>query len=200
MKQLALATNNSHKVKEVGSILLELGIQVLTPKDLDISFEAEETGSTFSENALIKARELFRITNLPSIADDSGICVSALGGEPGVYSARFGGAGLDDQGRALLLLEKLKGNPNRKAHYACVIAYVDDKIEKTFEGKCEGVIADVYDTIGTFGFGYDPVFVYPPFQKPFSQVSEVEKNRVSHRKKALDALLTFLKSKESEPI
>ncbi|TGN00430.1 RdgB/HAM1 family non-canonical purine NTP pyrophosphatase [Leptospira yasudae] len=195
MKQLALATNNSHKVKEVGFILSELGVQVLTPKDLNVSFDAEETGVTFAENALIKARELHRITKLPSIADDSGICVSALNGEPGVHSARFGGPGLDDKGRALLLLEKLEGNTNRSAHYSCVIAYVDDTTERTFEGKCEGIIAEEYDTIGIYGFGYDPVFIYPPFQKPFSQVSESEKNSVSHRRKALEGLLTFLKRK-----
>ncbi|RHX85299.1 RdgB/HAM1 family non-canonical purine NTP pyrophosphatase [Leptospira stimsonii] len=194
MKQLALATNNAHKVKEVGSILGELGVQILTPKDLNVSFEAEETGSTFAENALIKARKLFRLTKLPSIADDSGICVSALDGAPGVYSARFGGEGLDDKGRALLLLEKLKGNPNRNAHYTCVIAYVDGKIEKTFEGRCEGRISEQYDTIGPYGFGYDPVFIFPSFQKPFSQVPELEKNRVSHRKEALKGLLSFLKN------
>ncbi|AOP32872.1 non-canonical purine NTP pyrophosphatase [Leptospira tipperaryensis] len=197
MKQLALATNNAHKVKEVGSILKELGVQILTPKDLNVSFDAEETGSTFSENALIKARELFRLTQLPSIADDSGICVSALEGAPGVYSARFGGEGLDDKGRALLLLEKLKGNQNRNAYYACVIAYVDGKTEKTFEGKCEGTISEEYDLIGTYGFGYDPVFIFPAFQKPFSQVSDSEKNQVSHRKEALNRLLSFLKSNPS---
>ncbi|TGM09627.1 RdgB/HAM1 family non-canonical purine NTP pyrophosphatase [Leptospira barantonii] len=195
MKQLALATNNSHKVKEVGSILMELGIRILTPKDLNVSFDVEETGTTFAENALLKAKELFRLTKLPSIADDSGICVSALGGDPGVYSARFGGQGLNDEGRARLLLEKIKGNPDRKAHYACVIAYVDENTEHTFEGKCEGIISEEYDTIGIYGFGYDPVFIYPPFQKPFSQVPEAEKNSVSHRKKALEGLLEFLKTK-----
>jgi XTP/dITP diphosphohydrolase len=194
LKQLALATNNSHKVKEVGSILGELGVQILTPKDLNVSFNVEETGSTFSENALLKARELFRLTQLPSIADDSGICVAALDGAPGVYSARFGGEGLDDKGRALLLLERLKGNPNRKAHYECVIAFVDEKTERTFEGKCEGTIAEEYDSIGKYGFGYDPVFIFPLFQKPFSQISDSEKNQVSHRKEALNGLLSFLKT------
>ncbi|MBM9501463.1 RdgB/HAM1 family non-canonical purine NTP pyrophosphatase [Leptospira sp. 201903071] len=194
MKQLALATNNAHKVKEVGSILKELGVQILTPKDLNVSFDAEETGSTFSENALIKARELFNLTQIPSIADDSGICVAALDGAPGVYSARFGGEGLDDKGRALLLLEKLKGNPNRRAYYSCVIAFVDGKTERTFEGKCEGTISEEYDTIGKNGFGYDPVFIFPKFQKPFSQVSDSEKNQVSHRKEALIGLLSFLKT------
>ncbi|EMF91963.1 RdgB/HAM1 family non-canonical purine NTP pyrophosphatase [Leptospira santarosai] len=195
MKQIAFATNNQHKVKEVDSILFELGIQILTPKDLKISFNAEETGSTFAENALIKARELFRLTKLPSIADDSGICVSALGGEPGVYSARFGGPGLKDEGRALLLLEKMKGKSDRRAHYVCVIAFVDETTERIFEGGCEGIISEEYDRVGIYGFGYDPIFIYLPFQKPFSQVPESEKNSVSHRKKALEGLSKFLKMK-----
>ncbi|EMY79468.1 non-canonical purine NTP pyrophosphatase, RdgB/HAM1 family [Leptospira weilii serovar Ranarum str. ICFT] len=195
MKRLALATNNPHKVKEVGSILLELGVRIFTPKDLNVSFDAAETGSTFSENAFIKAKELFRLTNLPSIADDSGICISALGGEPGVYSARFGGLGLNDEERALLLLEKLKGNPDRNAYYSCVIAYVDETTEQSFEGRCDGIISEEYDRIGIYGFGYDPVFIFPPFQKTFSQVPEAEKNSVSHRKKALEGLLKFLKTK-----
>ncbi len=177
------------------SILFELGIQILTPKDLKISFNAEETGSTFAENALIKARELFRLTKLPSIADDSGICVSALGGEPGVYSARFGGPGLKDEDRALLLLEKMKGKSDRRAHYVCVIAFVDETTDRIFEGGCEGIISEEYDRVGIYGFGYDPIFIYLPFQKPFSQVPESEKNSVSHRKKALEGLSKFLKMK-----
>ncbi|ABJ77810.1 RdgB/HAM1 family non-canonical purine NTP pyrophosphatase [Leptospira borgpetersenii serovar Hardjo-bovis] len=195
MKRIVLATNNRYKVKEVGFILSELGIQVLTPNDLRISFNAEETGSTFAENAFIKARELFRLTKLPSIADDSGICVSALGGEPGVYSARFGGPGLKDEDRALFLLEKMKENSDRRAHYTCVITYVDETSEQSFEGRCEGTISEEYDRIGMYGFGYDPIFIYPPFQKPFSQVPEAEKNSVSHRKKALEQFLKFLKTK-----
>ncbi|EMN45906.1 RdgB/HAM1 family non-canonical purine NTP pyrophosphatase [Leptospira weilii] len=195
MKQIAFATNNQHKVREVGFILSELGIQILTPNDLRISFNVEETGFTFAENALIKARELFRLTKLPSIADDSGICVSALGGEPGIYSARFGGPSLKDEDRALLLLEKMKENSDRRAHYTCVIAYVDETAEQSFEGRCEGIISKEYDRIGMYGFGYDPIFIYPPFQKPFSQVSEAEKNSVSHRRKALEGFLKFLKTK-----
>ncbi|ULH28540.1 RdgB/HAM1 family non-canonical purine NTP pyrophosphatase [Leptospira weilii] len=195
MKQIAFATNNQHKVREVGFILSELGIQILTPNDLRISFNVEETGFTFVENALIKARELFRLTKLPSIADDSGICVSALGGEPGIYSARFGGPSLKDEDRALLLLEKMKENSDRRAHYTCVIAYVDETTEQSFEGRCEGIISKEYDRIGMYGFGYDPIFIYPPFQKPFSQVSEAEKNSVSHRRKALEGFLKFLKTK-----
>ncbi|UPY79796.1 RdgB/HAM1 family non-canonical purine NTP pyrophosphatase [Leptospira weilii] len=195
MKQIAFATNNQHKVREVGFILSELGIQILTPNDLRISFNVEETGFTFAQNALIKARELFRLTKLPSIADDSGICVSALGGEPGIYSARFGGPSLKDEDRALLLLEKMKENSDRRAHYTCVIAYVDEAAEESFEGRCEGIISKEYDRIGMYGFGYDPIFIYPPFQKPFSQVSEAEKNSVSHRRKALEGFLKFLKTK-----
>ncbi|MGQ2872737.1 non-canonical purine NTP pyrophosphatase, partial [Leptospira santarosai] len=108
---------------------------------------------------------------------------------------RFGGPGLKDEDRALLLLEKMKGKSDRRAHYVCVIAFVDETTERIFEGGCEGIISEEYDRVGMYGFGYDPIFIYLPFQKPFSQVPESEKNSVSHRKKALEGLSKFLKMK-----
>ncbi|TGK39776.1 RdgB/HAM1 family non-canonical purine NTP pyrophosphatase [Leptospira andrefontaineae] len=193
MKSLSLASNNSHKVREIRAILSPLGFTLSTPKELGIDFGPEETGKTFTENALLKARELYSLSKLPSLADDSGICVEALGGEPGVYSARFGGEGLDDEGRARLLLEKMKGEKNRNAKYVCVIALVSSEGEFTFEGECPGLISDIYDTSGN-GFGYDPIFYYPPFSAHFSQVSDEKKNSVSHRKHALEELVKYLKT------
>ncbi|TGK06830.1 RdgB/HAM1 family non-canonical purine NTP pyrophosphatase [Leptospira semungkisensis] len=192
MKSLVIASNNSHKVREIRAILDPLGFSLSTPKELGIDFGPEETGTTFQANALLKARDLYSISKLPSLADDSGICVDALGGEPGVYSARFGGEGLDDEGRARLLLNKMQGKKDRNAKYVCVIALVTPEGEYTFEGECHGLISEEYETSGN-GFGYDPIFYYPPFSAHFSQVSDERKNSVSHRKHALDGLVKHLK-------
>ncbi|EQA35634.1 non-canonical purine NTP pyrophosphatase, RdgB/HAM1 family [Leptospira inadai serovar Lyme str. 10] len=193
MKSLVIASNNAHKIREIRSILSPLGIELKTPRELGIECDPEETGTTFQENALLKARELYSLSGLPSLADDSGICVEALSGEPGIHSARFGGEGLDDEGRARLLLERMQGKENRDAKYVCVIALVDGDSESTFEGECRGKIAEDYDRTG-FGFGYDPVFYFPPFQVRFSQVSEERKNTISHRRVALDRLVSYLKA------
>ncbi|MCG6145995.1 RdgB/HAM1 family non-canonical purine NTP pyrophosphatase [Leptospira bandrabouensis] len=191
-KTLAFASGSLHKWKEMQMLLSPYGYDVVLPKDLGINFAPEETESTFTGNSFIKSKELYRLTGLPSFADDSGISVPALGGEPGVYSARFGGPGLTDKERALFLLQKLGENPNRDAYYSCVVSYVDGINEVSFEGRVEGVIANDYDEEGPFGFGYDPIFIYPPFGKRFSQVSESEKNTVSHRKKAMEHFLDWL--------
>lgn len=175
-------------------LLSPLGYEVVTPKTLGINFEPVESESTFVGNSFIKSRELFRLTGLPSFADDSGICVDALSGEPGVYSARFGGLGLTDRERALYLLEKLGENPNRKAYYNCVVSYVDTIHQVSFDGKVEGFITHDYDEIGKYGFGYDPIFYYPNFGKRFSEVPEEEKNKVSHRKKAMELFLEWFQN------
>lgn len=158
-------------------LLSPFGVEVVTPNILGINFQPEETESTFLGNSYIKSKELYRITGLPSFADDSGISVDALGGEPGVYSARFGGPGLTDKERALYLLTKLGDSSNRNAHYSCVVTYVDANFQKSFEGTVEGQITLDYDEIGPYGFGYDPVFYYPAFGKRFSQVPEEEKTK-----------------------
>lgn len=172
-------------------LLSPFGYDVVTPKTLGIPFAPEETESTFLGNSFIKSRELFRLTGIPSFADDSGISVDALGGKPGVYSARFGGPGLSDQERALHLLHLLGESSNRKAHYSCVVTYVDANHQVSFEGKVEGLITNNYDEIGPYGFGYDPIFYYPEFGKRFSEVPEEEKNKVSHRKKAMELFLAW---------
>ncbi|ABZ98745.1 Putative HAM1-related protein [Leptospira biflexa serovar Patoc strain 'Patoc 1 (Paris)'] len=175
-------------------LLSPFGYEIVTPKILGIPFSPEETESTFVGNSFIKSKELFRLTGFPSFADDSGISVDALGGEPGVLSARFGGPGLSDKDRALYLLNKLGTNHNRKAHYSCVVSFVDANHQVSFEGKVEGLIASDYDELGKFGFGYDPIFYYPEFGKRFSEVPEGEKNKVSHRKKAMELFLEWFQT------
>ncbi|TGL62170.1 RdgB/HAM1 family non-canonical purine NTP pyrophosphatase [Leptospira ognonensis] len=192
-KIIAFASGSEHKLKEVRAILSPLGIKVLSPKELGVSFNPEETETTFVGNSFIKSRELFRLSGLPSVADDSGICVEALNGRPGVYSARYGSLEFSDKDRALFLLQELGQNPNRIANYTCVITYVDGMIEKSFEGNVFGEISFEYDDKGKFGFGYDPIFYYPPLNKRFSEVSEAEKNKVSHRALAMNQFLQWLK-------
>ena len=131
-----------------------MGYEVYSLKDKGIQVEIEENGSTFAENAMIKAQTIYDMVHLPVIADDSGICVDSLDGRPGIYSARYGGEGLDDHGRNLKLLEELQGVTNRTGRFVCSIAYIDAKGEKhSFEGICEGVIG--FEEKGENGFGYD---------------------------------------------
>ncbi|WP_409035633.1 RdgB/HAM1 family non-canonical purine NTP pyrophosphatase [Leptospira kanakyensis] len=195
-KTLAFASGSEHKWKEMQMLLAPFGYEVVLPKDLGLSFSPEETENSFTGNSFIKSKELYRLTGLPSFADDSGISVPALGGEPGVYSARFGGPGLTDRERAEFLLQKLGGNTNREAYYSCVVSYVDSGNAVSFEGRVDGIISADYDIEGKYGFGYDPIFFYPPFHKRFSEVPESEKNTVSHRKKAMELFLDWLSNQK----
>jgi XTP/dITP diphosphohydrolase len=189
--KLALASNNQHKIFEFKKILTT-GFSLLTAKELGLDFEVEETESTFEGNARLKSEHLYKISGMPSIADDSGICVSALDGRPGVYSARYGKPGFTDRDRTEFLLEEIKGNPDRDAYYFCCIAFTDGNGTKFFTGKCKGLLAEDYDESGN-GFGYDPIFIYPPLGKRFSQISPEEKSKVSHRGIALREFAKFLK-------
>lgn len=194
--KFVLATHNPGKLKEMSAILKELGITVVSPGELGISAEVEETGTTFAENAMLKAKAVCRAAELPAIADDSGLCVDALNGGPGVYSARYGGEGLDDRGRYTLLLNTMRGMPSRTAHFACAIACAFPNGDTlTAEGRCDGTIA--YAPMGTGGFGYDPVFFVPELKKTFGQLTAEEKSALSHRGRALknfaQALATYLK-------
>lgn len=194
--KFVLATNNPGKLKEMAAILGQLGVEVIGPKELGIAMEVEETGTTFAENAMLKAKAICEAAKLPAIADDSGLCVDALNGAPGVYSARYGGEGLDDKGRYMLLLQNLRGQTTRAAHFACAIACAfPNGDELTAEGICPGTIA--FAPMGEGGFGYDPVFFVPEFRKTFGQLSAEEKNEISHRGKALavfkEKLETYLK-------
>ena len=191
-----LATHNPGKLKEMGDILARFGVEVVSPKDLGLTVDVEETGATFAENAMLKAKAICAAAKLPAIADDSGLCVDALNGGPGVYSARYGGEGLDDKGRYMLLLNSMRGQPTRAAHFACAIACVfPNGDELTAEGRCDGTIA--FAPIGEGGFGYDPVFFVPELKKTFGQLTAEEKSAISHRGRALavfvEKLETYLK-------
>ena len=182
--RFVLATHNPGKLREMGEILKDFGIEVVSPRDLGITVDVEETGTTFAENAMLKAKAICKEANLPAIADDSGLCVDALGGAPGVYSARYGGEGLDDKGRYMLLLSSLRGAPTRAAHFACAVACAFPNGDTlTAEGRCDGSIA--YAPLGEGGFGYDPVFLLPGTGKTFGQLTQEEKSAVSHRGRAL---------------
>ena len=194
--RFVLATHNPGKLREMGEILKDFGIEVVSPKDLGITVDVEETGTTFAENAMLKAKAICKEANLPAIADDSGLCVDALNGAPGVYSARYGGEGLDDKGRYMLLLSSLRGAPTRAAHFACAVACAFPNGDTlTAEGRCDGSIA--YAPLGEGGFGYDPVFLLPGTGKTFGQLTQEEKSAVSHRGRALrefsEKLETYLK-------
>lgn len=182
--RFVLATHNPGKLREMGEILKDFGIEVVSPRDLGITVDVEETGTTFAENAMLKAKAICKAAGLPAIADDSGLCVDALNGAPGVYSARYGGEGMDDKGRYMLLLSSLRGAPTRAAHFACAVACAFPNGDTlTAEGRCDGSIA--YAPLGEGGFGYDPVFLLPGTGKTFGQLTQEEKSAVSHRGRAL---------------
>lgn len=182
--KFVLASQNKHKLAEMQSILSAQGVEVVMESDLELHVEVEETGETFAENAMIKARAVMEASGLPAIADDSGVCVDALNGGPGIYSARYGGPELDDAGRYRLLLENMRGARTRAAHFTSCIACVfpnGDTLEA--EGICPGTIA--FAPQGDGGFGYDPVFFLPELRKTYAQLTPEEKAAVSHRGKAL---------------
>ncbi len=191
---LILASNNKDKLREVKRILSPYGFEVKSQSEAGVHMEADETGTTFAENSAIKAKALYDILHTPTIADDSGLEVDALGGEPGVYSARYGGPEVDDIERCYLVMEKLKGVPDEKrtARFVCVITYIDENGEMTqFDGKIEGRIG--YERVGDNGFGYDPIFMVG--DRSLAEFSDDEKNAVSHRGTALRKLEEFLKNK-----
>jgi len=184
--QLVLATNNKGKVKEIKQLLTDLPITILTADDYLEFPDVEETGDTFVENALLKANGIAEFCDLPALADDSGLEVDALGGAPGVYSARYASKDGNAVKNNDKLIAELKDIPEEKrtARFKCVIAINwGDGTTDTVEGTVEGVIAE--DIAEGNGFGYDPVFYYPPAKKRFSEMTMEEKNAVSHRGKAL---------------
>lgn len=189
--KFVLATHNPGKLKEMSAILGNLGVEVVSPADLGLSVDVEETGETFAENAMLKAKAVCELAGLPAIADDSGLCVDALNGGPGVYSARYGGEGLDDRGRYMLLLNSMRGAPSRSAHFETAVACAFPNGETlTAAGRCDGAIA--FAPMGTGGFGYDPVFLVPERAKTFGQMTEEEKAALSHRGRALRAFAAEL--------
>ena len=194
--KLVLASKNAHKLVEMKDILSQLGVEVVLESEAGVDVDVEETGATFEENAYLKAHAVMEASGLPAIADDSGLCVDALNGAPGVYSARYGGPGLDDAGRYKLLLENMRGQLDRRCKFVSAICCCfpnGDKVEA--RGECAGTLA--YAPKGEDGFGYDPVFFVPGLKKTFAELSPEEKNAISHRGNALKAfrekLETYLK-------
>jgi XTP/dITP diphosphohydrolase len=191
MKKLVLSTRNQHKIREVEAILntcLSSPVEILSLDDIGLTEEIEENGSTFEENAIIKARAAFEKSGIPSIADDSGLEVAALGGAPGIYSARYAsldGHDADDEENNKLLLKNLEGKSDRSAAYVCAIAYVDKDTCFTVRGEARGKI--LTEPQGNGGFGYDPYFFSDDANACFGTISAEEKNKFSHRRRALEA-------------
>ena len=193
--QIVLATHNKGKMSEINN-LLSSSYEVLTLDHFPNIKEIPETGKTLKENAFIKARTVFEMTGLPSLADDTGLEVEALGGDPGVFSARYAGEQASYQDNCEKLLKNMMRVPkeNREAKFRTVIAYKDDNRELSCDGSVKGEIAQ--STKGSFGFGYDSVFYYPPLEKTFAELSEEEKNSISHRGRALRKFLLLFNDKK----
>lgn len=195
--KLLIASNNSHKVEEYQEILADLPVVITYPAAEGLVLDPAETGHTFEENAIIKALAFARASKLPTLADDSGLEVDALGGEPGVYSARYGHTAKDDHvGRYQLLLDKLAAQnltlEARTARFRCVVAIArGDHLIGTAQGAVEGLIA--YEPRGSGSFGYDPVFYVPEFKQTLAQVSSAKKHSISHRGRAGRAAIPLIK-------
>ena len=182
--KVVLASHNQKKMVEMKAILSQMGVEVLSQAEVGMDLEPEETGTTFEENARIKAQAVMQATGLPAIADDSGLMVDALGGDPGVSSARYGGPGLDDTGRWQLLLKNMAGESNRACKFVSVICCAfPDGGEVMARGECPGILAQ--GPSGDGGFGYDPIFYLPQLGKTMAQLTPAEKNQISHRARAL---------------
>lgn len=195
MKKLIIASNNQHKVEEIKAILSEFSFEVLSLRESGIDIDVEEDGSTFMENAYKKAYEIFKITNDAMVlSDDSGLMVDALGGAPGVYSARFAGEHGNDTKNNNKLLDLLKGKPleERKAKFVSAIVLIIDK-DKCIkvQGEIEGCITE--SPSGSGGFGYDPLFLVPEYNMTFGELSSEDKNKISHRARALEKLIEELR-------
>ena len=193
--KVVLASKNKHKLIEISKITEKFDIELVMESDLGVDIDVEETGTTFEENSFLKANAVMQATGLPALADDSGIAVDALNGEPGVYSARYGfDESLDDWGRLQLLLKNTENVPDgqRQAQFVCVITLVmPDGQTIQARGEVRGELLRA--PAGEGGFGYDPIFYYPPYGKSLAEVTPEEKNQVSHRAKALQAFYQKLK-------
>ena len=190
---MVLASKNPKKLLELQAILSAQGIEVVLESQVGIDVDVEETGTTFEENAFLKAHAVMEASGLPAVADDSGLCVDALNGAPGVYSARYGGPGLDDVGRYRLLLENMRGQLDRRCRFVSAICCCfpnGDRVEA--RGECPGTLA--YAPKGSDGCGYDPIFFLPERKKTFAELMAEEKNAISHRGRALEAFGEKLKA------
>lgn len=195
MRTLLLATTNEHKLDEFRTIFRDLPFTLLSLRDVQIDMDVEETGTTFAENAILKAQAYAQAANMLALADDSGIEIDALGGAPGVYSARFAGREASYEERFRLIHARLQDVPpsERTARFRCAIALAEPSgYLRVVEGTIEGMIAD--SARGENGFGYDPIFLVPEFGKTTAEMAPVEKNRVSHRGRAAEAARHLLES------
>ena len=195
--KVVLASKNKHKLVEISKITEKFGFELVLQSELGVDIDVEETGTTFEENSLLKARAVMEATGLPALADDSGIAVDALNGEPGIYSARYGfDESLDDWGRLELLLKNTEHVPDgqRQAQFVCVISFITPD-GKTIQARGEIHGELTREPAGENGFGYDPIFYYPPLGKTTAELSPEEKNKVSHRANALN--LFYEKMKEA---
>ncbi|MBO4876510.1 MAG: RdgB/HAM1 family non-canonical purine NTP pyrophosphatase [Ruminococcus sp.] len=192
ISKLVMATNNANKLREAREILSPLGIEVLSQREAGADCEPDENGATFADNARIKAQAVYDIVKLPVIADDSGLCVDAMDGRPGVHSARYAPKGQE----CAKLLREMKDVPDgeRTAAFRCTVCYIDENGEAILEGSCEGSISR--SEAGENGFGYDPVFLVG--DRTMAELSAEEKNRISHRGAALRELYRFLKERYGE--
>ncbi|MBN3162224.1 RdgB/HAM1 family non-canonical purine NTP pyrophosphatase [Pectobacterium brasiliense] len=196
MQKVVLATGNPGKVRELASLLADFGLDIVAQTELGVD-SAEETGLTFIENAILKARHAAHITGLPAIADDSGLAVDALGGAPGIYSARYAGVDASDQQNLDKLLLTLKDVPDeqRGASFHCVLVYLrhaEDPTPIVCHGSWQGVLT--HEAAGSGGFGYDPIFFVPELGKTAAELTREEKNTQSHRGQALRLLLDALRN------
>ncbi|WP_163537937.1 XTP/dITP diphosphatase [Gracilibacillus sp. YIM 98692] len=195
MKSLIIATKNQGKMKDFKKLFEPYQVEVKSLLDLDQPIgEIEETGTTFEENAAIKAETICDKFQIPVIADDSGIEVDALDGAPGVYSARYAGEQKDDQANLVKVLHELKEVPEkeRTARFVCVLAIAQPNKETIYKrGECEGYIG--FEAKGSYGFGYDPIFYPEGYDKTMAELSPIQKNQISHRKKALDQIENWVK-------
>ncbi len=193
--KVVLASKNPHKLVEISKITEQFGFELVLQSQVGVDIDVEETGTTFEENSLLKAKAVMEATGLPAIADDSGIAVDALNGEPGIYSARYGfDDTLDDWGRLLLLLKNTENVPDgqRQAQFVCVITFITPEGE-IIQARGEAHGQMLRQAAGQGGFGYDPIFYYPPLGKTFAEITAEEKNKVSHRAIALQTLNQKLK-------
>lgn len=191
-KEIMIATSNAHKVEEFKCMLEPLGYTVKCLLDIKDKIDIIEDGTTFEENALIKARTIYELLHIEVISDDSGICINHFDGKPGVYSARWLGEDTSYEYKNNYVIEELSKASDRGAQYVCSIAHIDiDGNECVYTGICEGSIA--YKPLGTNGFGYDPIFYYEDYKTTLANVSDEEKHKISHRAKALELLLKGMK-------
>jgi XTP/dITP diphosphohydrolase len=192
MDKILVATKNKGKIREIQELLKGLSIDFLSLDDVHLDDDVIEDGNTFEDNAVKKSRYFAKKSNLPAIADDSGICIDALDGKPGVYSARYGGP-LSNKQRREKILQEMEGVPEEKrtAQQVCVIALTSNGVTHTFKGIVHGII--LKEMRGDSGFSYDPIFFYPPRNCTFAELSRTEKNQVSHRGEAIRKLAAFLK-------